>query len=295
MSRRVIGKGSGPRLAAWPLGLALLATACGPETGGAQDWRSVTSFRQLGSESRLDVEVRYGAGRLVVEPGARGELYRVGIRYDSDNFEPITEYRSGRLRVGVEGGSRSIRIRNREAGDLKLSLSPDVPIDLGLTFGAVEANIELGGLHVSRVKVETGASDSRMRFSRPNRMECDRLDLSMGAAAFRLEGLANANCARIKADGGVGDMNLDFTGDWRRDLTAEINMALGSVTLAVPDDVGVVVRRSTFLTSFNGPGFTRDGRDHYSDNWDRAERKLTVELQGAFGSVTVRRVAATSS
>lgn len=272
------------------LGIALLTLLLTPWGTQAQDWRNVSSFRQLGDETRLDVQVKYGVGKLLVAPGAPGELYRVGIRYDSDLFDPLTEYRRGRLTVGVEGTGRSIRMRNKEAGDMKLALSPDVPLELGLSFGAVEAELELGGLHLSRLKVETGASDSRMRFSSPNRTDCERIDLSMGAAAFRAIGLANANCRVVKAEGGVGDMNLDFSGEWRRDLTADITMALGAVTLAVPADVGVVVRRSTFLTSFSGSGFTRRGRDHFSDNWDSASRKLTVELQGAFGSVTMRRL-----
>ncbi len=274
---------------------ALVALAATPLASQAQDWRDVTSFRQQSDETRLDVEVRYGAGRLAIEPGVRGELYRVGIRYDSEVFDPLTEYRRGRLQVGVEGSGRSIRVRNQQAGDMKLSLTPDVPLDIGLKFGAVEADIELGGLRVSRIKIETGASDSRMRFSQPNPIECRSLELSMGAAAFRAIGLGNANCDRIKAEGGVGDMNLDFSGEWPRDLTADITMALGSVTLVVPEDIGVIVRRSTFLTSFSGTDFDRRGRDHYSANWDRAARKLTVELQGAFGSVNVRRVAPASA
>jgi hypothetical protein len=277
------------------IAMAILTLALAPWSAGAQDWRSVTSFRQLGDETRLEVQVKYGVGRLVVEPGAAGELYRVAIRYDSDHFDPLTDYRRGRLTVGVEGSGRSIRMRNQEAGDMKLGLSPDVPLELGLSFGAVEADMELGGLRLSRMKVETGASDSRLRFSRPNPTDCDRIDLSMGAAAFRAIGLANANCRVVKAEGGVSDMNLDFSGAWRRDLTADVTMALGAVTLAVPSDVGVVVRRSTFLSSFSGSGFTRRGRDHYSDNWDGATRRLTVDLQGAFGSVNVRRLPASTA
>lgn len=274
--------------------LALIAAAF-PLGAEAQEWKNLNASRQVAGEERLDVEVRYGAGRLVVEPGAPGQLYRVGLRYDADVFDPVTEYQPGRLTVGVEGTGRSIRMRNQEAGDMKLALTPDLPVSLSLSFGAVEAELELGGLRVSGLRVETGASDSRLSFSRPNPIACSELHLSMGAAAFRATGLANANCARIKAEGGVGDMSLDFSGDWRGDMAADIAMALGSVTLIVPADVGVVVRRSTFLTSFNSPGFTRDGRDHYSDNWSSAARKLTVELQGAFGSVNVRRAGSSTA
>lgn len=268
---------------------AALAAAILPPSLAGQEWRNLNASRQVSTEERLDVQVKYGVGRLRIEPGRPGELYRVGLRYDAELFEPVAEYRSGRLTVGVEGTGKSMRMRNQEAGEMKLTVTPDIPVSMALSFGAVEADMELGGLRIARVRVETGASDSRLRFSRPNPGECETLDLSMGAAAFRATGLANANCARIKAQGGVGDMNLDFTGDWRRDVTADISMALGAVTLVVPEDIGVVVRRSTFLTSFSGAGFNREGRDHFSDNWAQASHKLTVELQGAFGSVSVRR------
>lgn len=259
-----------------------------PTHAAAQDWRNVTAFRQHADESRLDVHVRYGAGMLTIEPGSAGELYRADIRYDADVFDPVTGYGNGRLEVGVDGGSRNEKIRNGESGTMKLALTPDVPLDLDLDFGAVEANIELGGLRVLRADIETGASDTKLLFSRPNRATCDRLGIQMGAAALEARGLANANCSQVRAQGGVGDLTLDFSGEWRRDLDAEVTIALGSVTFRVPENVGVRVTRNTFLAGFDGPGFSKRDGAHYSENWERAERRLTVEVDGAFGNVDIR-------
>ena len=275
------------------LGAVILALAM-PWPAAAQDWRDMTSFRQRSDESRLDVSVRYGAGRLRIEPGADAELYRVGLRYDSDLFNPISAYRPGSLEVGVEGTGRNVRLKNQEAGELKLALSPTVPLELDLEFGAVEADLELGGLHVRSVEIQTGASDSKVRFSEPNAGACDRFDLRMGAAAFGATGLGNAGCRRVTVEGGVGDVTLDFGGEWNRDIEAAITMALGSVTLVIPEDVGVRVDKSTFLTDFTRPGFVKRDDRYYSRNWDQAERKLTVDLRGAFGTVNVRWAAATA-
>lgn len=268
--------------------LCMAALGLLPAQVAAQDWRDVTSFRQRSDETRLDVRVRYGAGELTIEPGAAGELYRVGIRYDADAFDPITEYRSGRLEVGVEGQGGNVKIRNTKSGRMALALSRDVPLDVELQFGAVEATLEMGGLRVSRLGVETGASDTKLRFSHPNPGACDALKLTMGAAAFRAEGLGNANCGRITAEGGVGDLTFDFSGEWRRDMEAEITMALGSATLRVPSDVGVRVNKDTFLSDFSGSRFEKRDGVFYSDNWESAERRLTVNLQGAFGTMNVR-------
>lgn len=268
--------------------LAVAAAGLPAGAAAAQDWRSVTSFRQRASEEELDVRVRYGAGRLLIGPStAAGDLYRVGLRYDSDLFDPITEYRSGRLEVGVEGTGRSIRLKNHDAGELDLRLSPDVPLDLDLDFGAVEADIELGGLRIRSLDIETGASDSEVRFSAPNPVPCERLGLSVGAASFRMEGIANANCRTLRVEGGVGDVTLDLTGEWRGDMEADIAMALGSITLFIPADVGVQVDRDTFLLGFEGAGFEKRDGVHVSNNWNTALHRLTVDLSGAFGSFNV--------
>jgi hypothetical protein len=274
--------------------MAVAAAVLGvaPMHAAAQDWREVTSFRQRGDESRLDVHVRYGAGELRIHPGTGGELYRLGMRYDSHTFDPITEYRNGRLEVGVETRGRGLKLRNTESGDLDLSLSRDVPMELDLDFGAVEARIELGGMRLSRVDIETGASDTELVFSEPNPVRCDRLEIAMGAAAFSAEGLGHANCERVKVEGGVGDLTLEFAGAWRSDIHADITVALGSVTILVPENVGVRVDKDTFLADFSGSGFRKSGGAHYSRNWDDAARRLTVDLEGAFGSFSVRWIAA---
>lgn len=277
--RRIVG------LAAVILGLGGALSA---SPASAQDWRDMSAFRQRSGEERLDVSLRYGAGRLSIEPGTGTELYRFGLRYDSDLFQPIARYRPGRLEVGVEGTGRNLRLKNQQPGELRLALSPGVPLDLDLEFGAVEASLELGGLQVRSIHVRTGASDSKVRFSQPNAAACERFRIEMGAAAFEAIGLGNAGCRRIQVDGGVGDLRLEFGGDWSRDMDAAITMALGSVMLAVPDEIGVRVDKAAFLTDFARNGFEKRGDVYYSRNWERADRRLAVELRGAFGSVNVR-------
>ncbi len=268
--------------------LTLLVLALTPIGAGAQDWRDMTAFRQRADETRMDVRVRYGAGELLIRAGEPGELYRLNLRYDSDVFDPVADYDRGELEVGIDGRGRGVRLRNTEAGEMRLQLSPEVPLELDLDFGAVEADLDLGGLHVASLDVETGASDTEIRFSEPNRVACDRLEIAMGAAAFAVRGLGNAGCARIKVEGGVGDLTLDFDGAWERDIDADITMALGSVTLVVPEDVGVRVEKDTFLTDFDRSRFYERDDTYYSDSWETAGRRLTVRMGGAFGSVSVR-------
>lgn len=270
--------------------LSLGALALWPAPAAAQDWRTITSRRQQAGEDRLRVEVEFGAGELRVEPAAAGALYHTSIRYDASIFRPVTTYRGGSLKLGLEGGG-GVKPRIREGGRLELGLGPGVPLDLDLAFGAVEADLELGGLKIRRAEISTGASETRLRFSQPNPERLDDLTIAVGAAAFRATGLANANAERVKVDGGVGEIVLDFTGEWRRDLTVDIDMGLGSLTLRIPRGVGVRVVKDTFLMSFDSQGLIKRGNAYYSEDWDEAKYRLNIAVDGALGSIDVRWLA----
>src|SRR5688500_4386473 len=127
----------------------------------AQDWKTIHVSRQFAGQDLLRVSVEYGAGELNISPGPEGLLFRGMLRYDGSVFQPLNEYDDGRLRIGIQGGS--IKGRNMKAGKLDLALSPRVPIDLHLKFGAAQADLELGGLRIKSASIQTGASETNIR------------------------------------------------------------------------------------------------------------------------------------
>lgn len=218
--------------------IALAATAACATPAAAQDWRTVSTTRQVAGEELLRVEIEYGAGHLEITPGVGNLLYRANVRYDADAFEPVTAYADGRLKLGLDG--RHIRGGDLETGRLELQLGPSVPVDLDLEFGAAEADLELGGLRVREARIKTGASTTELRVSRPNLEVCESIDIEVGAATFEATQLGNLNAERLSLKGGVGEITLDFTGDWRTDMAADIGVGLGALNLRVPDRKSVV-------------------------------------------------------
>lgn len=249
----------------------------------AQDWRTITSLRQFKGESELDVKVEYGAGNLSISPATGNALYKATLRYDAKSFKPITQYSDGQLRVGVEGGS--IKGRNMKSGRLDLVLGTQVPLNLDLKFGAVQAVVELGGLRIRQLHIATGASETDLTVSSLNSDRCAFADFEVGAAEFKATGLGNLNCERFKMAGGVGDVTLDFNGAWRINSDVEIDMGLGSLTLRVPRGLGVSVRKTGVLASFDSQELVKRGNTYYSENWDKASNRVTFNIDAALGSI----------
>ena len=267
--------------------VAVGATAAAPAVEG-QTWRSVTMSRQLSDESRMDVEVHFGAGRFNVGPSEEGLLYRMEMRYDEELFEPDVEYDPGQLKVDIERTGSAFRLgRDHSGASLDLGLSRDVILDLDLEFGAVRADIELGGLSMSELALATGASESTLRVSEPNPELMRRAVIEAGAARFDAHSLGNLNAERIEVAAGLGEMNLGFGGEWRRDATVEIDMGMGSLDLEFPRGLGVRIEMDSFLASMDPQGLIKDGDVYLSPDWEDADHRITLQIDAALGSVDV--------
>jgi hypothetical protein len=256
----------------------------------AQSWRTVTMSRQRSGEDDLRVRVSYGAGRLTVRPADEGLLYRMQLRYDEDVFEPRAEYEGRTLHLGVENVANSFRMGKRQGGDMDLLLARDLPMDLDLEFGAVRADVDLGGIAMTRLQLKTGASESTVDVSMPNTSEMRQATFEVGAADFTARHLGNLNARSIDVNAGIGEVTLWFTGEWQQDASVHLGMGLGTLELVFPEGLGVRLTKDSFLTSVDTEGLVKRGDAYYSLDWDTADRRVTIDLDAAFGSVDVRWV-----
>jgi hypothetical protein len=126
-----------------------------------------------------------------------------------------------------------------------------------------------------------------VRFSQPNRSRCRSATITTGAAELTALGLGNSRCDRIDFEGGMGKVTLDFGGTWSSSSRAEIKMAVGELTLRLPRRAGVRLTLDRFLASFDPAGLVRSGHAFQSPGYDRAERKLDIDLTTAVGGVRI--------
>ena len=155
---------------------------------------------------------------------------------------------------------------------------------------AVQAVVDLGGLRVRDAHIQTGASETDLKVSKPNMERCEEFKLEVGAADFSAEGLGNLNCASYDVNGGVGDVTLDFNGAWRVDTDVKVDMGLGQLTLVLPRGLGVKVEKGGFLASFDSEGLIKRGNAYYSENWEKAGNRVSFNIDAAFGAIRIQWV-----
>jgi hypothetical protein len=253
----------------------------------------VESSRQLRDSAEHRVHVQYGAGRIEIAATNAPVLYAMTLRYDESSSSPLHGYdaESRLLTLGVDGQTERFarNMDDKSKGEMRLSLSRAVPLDVDLELGATKAQLDLGGLNLLALRLRSGASETLVDFSVPNQGRMRSLDVDVGAASFEARNLANANVAAMRVHGGVGSVELDFGGQWTQDMAVEVSLTLGKLALHVPRDVGVRVEVQKFLASFDQQGLEKRADAYYSDNWDHAKFHLRVRAETTFGGIEVDR------
>jgi hypothetical protein len=273
--------------------IALCSTGAPGFAQSAGPWRSVEVSRQLRDTLPQRIRVRYGAGKVDVRGSTAPLLYAMRLRYDESRSSPLHHYDAEQRSavLGLESRGTGIRTSNErnETGELMLALPRTVPLDLSFELGGTQSELELGGLSLQSLRLECGATDATLKFTTPNRTRMREMEIDAGAADFTAEHLANANAENVRLRGGVGVVDLDFSGAWTHDMNVSARLAIGKLILRVPADVGVRLEVQRVAAGFEHPGLIERDDAWYSTNWETSRRKLHVRAETFFGKIDVRR------
>lgn len=258
----------------------------------AQTLRGFTTSRQRHAETRLTAHVTIAGGGVRLLPASSADLYRMRLVYDTDRFTPLSGYSAAtqtvRLGVGTLNGAA---VASSPSGQVAtIQLSREATLDLDVTLGPAQAMLDLGGLRLDRLSVATGASRTTIRFGTPNPARCAEADFSAGAADVQVIGLSNARCDKVRFEGGLGRVVLDFRGAAIPHSHLALKLAVGEVTLRLPRTLGVRLSLDRLLSTFQPAGLKRNGSVFQSDNYSSADRQLDIEVNNAVGGVRIEWV-----
>ena len=161
-------------------------------------------------------------------------------------------------------------------------------MNLGVELGGAEAKLELGGLKIRKLHLESGLAGSKVSFSTPNQVPMERMSIELGLGGVQFEKLGNANVAEINIDGGMGAVSLDFGDVVGQDVKITSNFAFGELRVAVPANVGVLVEGELKAGKFERHiAFKQMGNAWYSMNWQDASQHITIVAHTTVGSLKI--------
>jgi hypothetical protein len=228
--------------------------------------------------TELDADLDLSLGRVVTAHAEEGYLFQAEVSLPEGRLRPRFEAsrRGGAAAVSLSLDDAAVSPSAVRRGDAlwRLYLPRRTPTALDLRLGAAEADLDLTGVPLRQLRLESGLARANLRFRRPNPVEMERLDVVAGLSSFDARGLGNARFERFHFDGGAGQFRLDFTGHpLRPGARALVEVGVGALTVVLPAGAPVALRApsSPFVNvevprSFVGQGegrwLSREGVGH---------------------------------
>jgi hypothetical protein len=184
----------------WPIGLVVLGIwfLLGAVVPGRRPDEQLVV--PLGGGRDGAVRIQFGAGELRAHRAAAGNLV-------DGTFEGGVVRRDlapGRIELKQDTTYGMPWLDKRSSWDV--GLSGEIPLDLEIQTGAAKGLLDLADLQVRNLKLQSGASDTRVRL--PRAAGLTNVQSNSGAASLTIE-VPEGVAARIRTRMGLGSSNID--------------------------------------------------------------------------------------
>ena len=225
-----------------------------------------------------EVQITMGAGTLALDPGAEG-LVAGQVQYNVADWKPSVTHTGNGVAI-TQGQSNTVALPasgNDIVNDWSLKLG-NVPMTLTVDAGAYQGTLNLGGVPLTSLTIQDGASKAKVVFATPNPQTMSTLTYDTGASNVDLEQLANANAQAIDFKGGAGSYQLDFSGKLQRDLAVSVSSGVSTIRLVVPAGVTAKVNVLGGLNNVTTTGSWTHTGDSYTQTGSGPTVTLNVNM-----------------
>ncbi len=267
--------------------------------GPGGDDRTILTIDEVLDEKvqRMEVNVEFGLGEIRLERGNPAKAVTGYIQYDEDYIRPKVEYEVkgsvAYFRLTTKSrheGWENVHMRDMESPESELYFTTRVPLEIDFNCGLGEAVLDLGDLKVMDLNLDNGLGETTLDFSTPNGVELRRISVDNGLGELTAKNLSNARTERLKFDCGLGEADLDFGGEELRDMSVDVNVGLGSVTLRIPRGYNVEMEaEESFLSTIDTRDMVQKGHGYYrSEDYDPDRPTLRITASVGLGSIDIK-------
>jgi hypothetical protein len=251
-------------------------------------------------EEELLATLDIALGKVEVRKADDDYLFQAEVVLENDRLVPDFNYRvtgdRGRLDVDLSTAKEVDKnVSLPDLGSVKearwnLYFGDAVPIDLKFELGGTASDIDLTGIPVRTLRLELEASKGSMRFTEPNPVQMDYLQIQSGASELSISGLGYSRANRMRFEGGMGKFSLDFTenAEALHGSIADIEIGMAALDIHLPSEGPVLldVPDSWFCSVDIPSGYTKlDDNRYASPDYESREDAFVVRVEASVGKV----------
>jgi len=250
--------------------------------------------------------LKANSGNCYIKPSQRADILNVFSNQDeadySHNFKKEIKGKTCDVLLKLEenntaGVSRSISTRffgsDESVADRfwKMYLTDTKPYVLELNYGVGTANVDLSGLSIKKLKINTGSADVNVWYSSlENQIDMDTFYVKVDLGSVSVKNLNLSRSHYMVADVGFGNMLLDFSNKPLISNKIKGSVGAGNLTIILPaEETAVLVKiHDSWLCSVKMPSTLKKLSENtfanaaYSKN---SKNSLTFDLDVSMGNI----------
>ena len=157
---------------------------------------------------KLDVEINLGVGEMTVTKGAKGWL-EGNAQYNIKKLAPDVRYKqrgqTGHLDIEHKGSTKVKMGKIKNIWDIELN--EEIPMDLSVETGASKATLNLQGLQLDNLEIETGVGDLYVDLGGDWKKSFEsNIETGVGQTTVILPSKVGV---KITTEKGIGSINLE--------------------------------------------------------------------------------------
>lgn len=195
---------------------------------------------QAKTASTVQAELQLGFGQLSIAGGSN-QLMQGQFTYNRPEWKPQIEYtetnNQGRLLIKqpqFPSAGESVLMTGNFRNEWFIRFGQRLPIALKITGGAVDSAVDLSGVNLKALDIQTGSGRVSVQTG-PQTLDAIYMQTGAGDVDLKVPG---GSVNKLWVEAGAGNIVLDLQGDWRENLEATIQ-GMGNVVVKVPSNVGV--------------------------------------------------------
>jgi hypothetical protein len=201
----------------------------------------------------VKLKVKANSGNCYIKPSQNPEILNVYSNQDPESYEhqfkkeikgKICEVYLALEEASSSGLSQTISSQVFGAEKTgpetfwKMYLTDSKPYQLELNYGVGNANIDLSGLAVKKLKINTGSANVNVGYAMgvENKVKMDTFVVKVDVGSVNVKNLNLANTSHVVADVGFGNVTLDLSTKPPMNNSIRGSVAAGNLVIILPTD-----------------------------------------------------------
>ncbi len=178
----------------------------------------------------------------------------------------------------------------------KLYLSRQTPYILNLNFGIGDSFVDLSGLALERLNIQTGSANVKVGFlsGGENKSKMDTFKVKVDLGTLEIRRIGRSKARYVFANVGFGDLFLDYSEGIETRCDVKASVGAGNLVVAIPTDrtpVLVKVKSSLLCQVKLAPSFKEIEEDIFVNEYYNPDAKnlLTFKVDASMGNIIFKK------